>query len=85
MHALACMQRSSRRESSTVWSESNAIIEGMSKPYKYSPEEKKERIEKYRSKRNLRNFNKRIKVIFNLIFTFVIYIFVCSSNRKFQL
>ncbi|KAG2299731.1 hypothetical protein Bca52824_036203 [Brassica carinata] len=53
--------RSSRRESSTVWSESNAIIEGMSKPSKYSPEEKKERIQKYRSKRNLRNFNKRIK------------------------
>ncbi|CAH8354166.1 unnamed protein product [Eruca vesicaria subsp. sativa] len=53
--------RSSRRESSTVWSESNAIIEGMSKPYKYTPEEKKEKIEKYRSKRNLRNFNKRIK------------------------
>ena len=46
-----------------MWSESNAIIEGMSKAYKYSPEEKKEKIEKYRSKRNLRNFNKRIKVI----------------------
>ncbi|KAG7613624.1 CCT domain [Arabidopsis suecica] len=57
------LPRSSRRESSTVWSESNAIIEGMSKAYKYSPEEKKEKIEKYRSKRNLRNFNKRIKVI----------------------
>ncbi|CAN7140363.1 hypothetical protein BRARA_J01364 [Brassica rapa] len=53
--------RSSRRESSAVWSESNAIIEGMTKAYKYSPEEKKEKIEKYRSKRNLRNFNKRIK------------------------
>ncbi|CAF1890691.1 unnamed protein product [Brassica rapa] len=52
---------SSRRESSAVLSESNAIIEGMSKAYKYSPEEKKEKIEKYRSKRNLRNFNKRIK------------------------
>ncbi|CAH2069375.1 unnamed protein product [Thlaspi arvense] len=55
------LPRSSRRESSAVWSESNAIIEGMSKAYKYSPEEKKEKIEKYRSKRNLRNFNKRIK------------------------
>ncbi|CAN8301191.1 unnamed protein product [Cochlearia groenlandica] len=33
----------------------------MNKAYKYSPEEKKERIEKYRTKRNLRNFNKRIK------------------------
>ncbi|XP_010443789.1 PREDICTED: two-component response regulator-like PRR37 [Camelina sativa] len=55
------LPRISRRESSAVWSESNAIIEGMSKAYKYSPEEKKEKIEKYRSKRNLRNFNKRIK------------------------
>ncbi|ESQ42345.1 hypothetical protein EUTSA_v10014534mg [Eutrema salsugineum] len=55
------LPRSSRRETSAVWSESNAIIEGMSKAYKYSPEEKKEKIEKYRSKRNLRNFNKRIK------------------------
>ncbi|KAL1208558.1 Two-component response regulator-like PRR73 [Cardamine amara subsp. amara] len=55
------LPRSSRRDSSTVWSESNAIIEGMSKAYKYGPEEKKEKIEKYRSKRNLRNFSKRIK------------------------
>ncbi|KAF8054530.1 hypothetical protein N665_1327s0015 [Sinapis alba] len=55
------LPRSSRRESSAVLSESNAIIEGMSKAYKYTPEEKKEKIEKYRSKRNLRNFNKRIK------------------------
>ncbi|CAN6849300.1 unnamed protein product [Brassica oleracea] len=55
------LPRSSRRESSAVLSESNEIIEGMSKAYKYSPEEKKEKIEKYRSKRNLRNFNKRIK------------------------
>lgn len=53
-------------------SESNAIIEGMSKAYKYSPEEKKEKIEKYRSKRNLRNFNKRIKV------NFYICLYVCS-------
>ncbi|CAI9105257.1 OLC1v1004141C1 [Oldenlandia corymbosa var. corymbosa] len=42
-----------------------SIIESMSKACKYSPEEKKERIERYRSKRNLRNFNKKIKV-FNL-------------------
>ncbi|KAJ0245915.1 CCT motif family protein [Hirschfeldia incana] len=55
------LPRSSRRESSAALSESNAIIEGMSKAYKYTPEEKKEKIEKYRSKRNLRNFNKRIK------------------------
>ncbi|XP_027088127.1 uncharacterized protein [Coffea arabica] len=38
-----------------------SIIESMSKACRYSPEEKKERIERYRSKRNLRNFNKKIK------------------------
>lgn len=38
-----------------------SIIEGMSKACRYSPEEKKERIERYRSKRNQRNFNKKIK------------------------
>ncbi|CAA2933620.1 two-component response regulator-like APRR5 [Olea europaea subsp. europaea] len=38
-----------------------SIIESMNKAYKYSPEEKKERIERYRNKRNLRNFNKKIK------------------------
>lgn len=43
-------------------SESNMIIEGMSRACRYSPEEKKERIERYRSKRNQRNFNKKIKV-----------------------
>ncbi|CAN8253345.1 unnamed protein product [Cochlearia groenlandica] len=60
-HSAGDLPRSSRRESSAVWSENNAIIEGMTKAYKYCPEEKKEKIEKYRSKRNLRNFNKRIK------------------------
>lgn len=29
---------------------------------RYSPEERKERIERYRSKRNLRNFQKKITV-----------------------
>lgn len=42
-------------------SESNMIIEGMSRACRYSPAEKKERIERYRSKRNQRNFNKKIK------------------------
>ncbi|XP_056686722.1 zinc finger protein CONSTANS-LIKE 2-like [Spinacia oleracea] len=37
------------------------IIEGMAKAVRYSPEEKKERIERYRSKRNQRNFNKKIQ------------------------
>ncbi|KAK9940329.1 hypothetical protein M0R45_016997 [Rubus argutus] len=51
----------SSSENSPLSSESSMIIEGMSKACRYSPEEKKERIERYRSKRNLRNFNKTIK------------------------
>ncbi|KAH6765607.1 hypothetical protein C2S52_016590 [Perilla frutescens var. hirtella] len=39
----------------------NSIFESMNRATPYSPEEKKERIERYRSKRNLRNFNKKIK------------------------
>ncbi|KAF5727417.1 hypothetical protein HS088_TW22G01110 [Tripterygium wilfordii] len=50
-----------RRSESPLTSESNAIIESMSKAYPYSPEEKKERIERYRTKRTQRNFNKKIK------------------------
>ncbi|KAL4296359.1 hypothetical protein GQ457_12G029140 [Hibiscus cannabinus] len=51
----------SRRAESPLSSESNAIIEGMSRACRYSPEEKKERIQRYRTKRNHRNFNKKIK------------------------
>ncbi|KAL3518281.1 hypothetical protein ACH5RR_020870 [Cinchona calisaya] len=50
----------SRRSDSSLANE-YSIIESMSKACPYSPEEKKERIERYRSKRNLRNFNKKIK------------------------
>ncbi|KAL4334753.1 hypothetical protein GQ457_07G034000 [Hibiscus cannabinus] len=52
-----------RRSESPLSNESNAnaIIEGMSRAHRYNPEEKKERIERYRSKRNLRNFTKKIK------------------------
>nr|XP_027126250.1 uncharacterized protein LOC113742579 [Coffea arabica] len=50
----------SRRADSSLANE-YSIIESMSKACRYSPEEKKERIERYRSKRNLRNFNKKIK------------------------
>ncbi|KAK6271907.1 hypothetical protein POUND7_008990 [Theobroma cacao] len=57
------MGQQSRRSESPLSSESNAIIEGMSRACRYSPEEKKERIERYRSKRNLRNFNKKIKYV----------------------
>ncbi|PIN06634.1 hypothetical protein CDL12_20812 [Handroanthus impetiginosus] len=39
----------------------SSIIESMKKASPYSPEKKKERIQRYRSKRNLRNFNKKIK------------------------
>ncbi|XVF05596.1 hypothetical protein REPUB_Repub05bG0186400 [Reevesia pubescens] len=54
-------RRHSRRSESPLSNESNAIIEGMSRACRYSPEEKKERIKRYRTKRNLRNFNKKIK------------------------
>ncbi|XP_052187247.1 zinc finger protein CO3-like [Diospyros lotus] len=40
---------------------STSIIEGMSRACRYSPEEKKERIERYKSKRSHRNFNKKIQ------------------------
>ncbi|CAH9130298.1 unnamed protein product [Cuscuta epithymum] len=52
---------SSSRSESPLASESNSIIEGMSKACRYSPQEKKERIQRYRTKRNLRNFSKKIK------------------------
>ncbi|XWS53197.1 hypothetical protein CRYUN_Cryun11dG0137300 [Craigia yunnanensis] len=55
------MWQRNKRSESPLLNESNAIIEGMSRACPYSPEEKKERIERYRSKRNLRNFNKKIK------------------------
>ncbi|PIN06631.1 hypothetical protein CDL12_20809 [Handroanthus impetiginosus] len=39
----------------------SSVIGSMNKASPYSPEKKKERIQRYRSKRNLRNFNKKIK------------------------
>lgn len=62
------MVQHSYRSESPLSSESSAIIEGMSRACRYSPEEKKERIERYRSKRNQRNFNKKIKVSFSFSF-----------------
>ncbi|GAA0177159.1 hypothetical protein LIER_29663 [Lithospermum erythrorhizon] len=54
------VQRNYQSESSL--SNEASIIECMTKAAcKYSPEEKKEKIERYRNKRNLRNFNKKIK------------------------
>ncbi|GAV71398.1 CCT domain-containing protein [Cephalotus follicularis] len=55
------MGQHSSRSGSPLSSESIAIIEGMGKACRYSPEEKKERIERYKSKRSQRNFNKKIK------------------------
>ncbi|XP_075473360.1 uncharacterized protein LOC142504369 [Primulina tabacum] len=52
--------RSLQYSSGGMASESS-IIESMNRASPYSPEEKKERIERYRSKKNLRNFNKKIK------------------------
>lgn len=49
------------RSESPLSSESSSIIESMTRAYPYSPKEKKERIERYRSKRSLRNFTKKIK------------------------
>ncbi|CAA3027186.1 two-component response regulator-like APRR5 [Olea europaea subsp. europaea] len=55
------LARHNQRSNSPLSNDSSSIIESMNKACRYSPEEKKERIERYRSKRNLRNFNKRIK------------------------
>ncbi|KAM7280915.1 hypothetical protein ACFE04_008049 [Oxalis oulophora] len=55
------LRQHSSRSCSPLSSESNMIIESMTKACPYSPEEKKERIERYRSKKNHRNFNKKIK------------------------
>ncbi|KAI3915828.1 hypothetical protein MKX01_013284 [Papaver californicum] len=54
--------RSRRSDSSSSLHENiNQISEGMKKVGRYSAEERKERIAKYRSKRNQRNFTKKIK------------------------
>ncbi|GMJ08915.1 hypothetical protein HRI_004560700 [Hibiscus trionum] len=54
-------QQYGRRAESPLSNESHAIIERMSRACRYSPEEKKKRIQRYRTKRNHRNFNKKIK------------------------
>ncbi|KAL7247596.1 hypothetical protein ACSBR2_002501 [Camellia fascicularis] len=60
LQGINIMQHCHRSES-PLSNEHISIIQGMSKACRYSPEEKKERIERYRSKRNQRNFNKKIK------------------------
>ncbi|KAK9065906.1 hypothetical protein SSX86_015308 [Deinandra increscens subsp. villosa] len=56
----------SYRSESPISSESNSIIESMNKACRYSPDEKKERIERYRSKKTQRNFTKKIKVSYHV-------------------
>ncbi|OWM68849.1 zinc finger protein CO3-like [Punica granatum] len=58
---MDCGYKRSESPPPPLRSESSLIIEGMSRACRYSPEEKKERIERYRSKRHQRNFNKKIK------------------------
>lgn len=41
----------------------NVGMDQMAKVGRYTAEERKENIERYRSKRNQRNFNKKIKVL----------------------
>lgn len=55
------MVQHGHRSESPLSNENSIIIESMSRACRYSPEEKKERIERYRSKRTQRNFNKKIK------------------------
>ncbi|KAJ4969695.1 hypothetical protein NE237_002794 [Protea cynaroides] len=50
-----------RHRSNSLLSDENCIIEGTNKVRCYSAEEKKERIQRYRTKRSQRNFNKKIK------------------------
>ncbi|XP_047313194.1 zinc finger protein CONSTANS-like [Impatiens glandulifera] len=63
LQGINMLQHYRRSESPSMSNEEScsSIIEGMSKACRYSPEEKRERIDKYRSKRNQRNFNKTIK------------------------
>ncbi|CAL0304111.1 unnamed protein product [Lupinus luteus] len=60
LHRINGMQHYHHSDS-PLSSESSMIIEGMNRASPYSPEEKKVRIERYKSKRNQRNFNKKIK------------------------
>jgi hypothetical protein len=46
------------------------------KASRYSPEERRERIERYRSKRNLRNFQKKITVSASLLLPYNSYMYV---------
>ncbi|XP_010253413.1 PREDICTED: two-component response regulator-like APRR1 [Nelumbo nucifera] len=58
---LTMQQRQSHHSESPLSHENCCGGEGSNKAVRYSAEERKDRIERYRSKRNQRNFNKKIK------------------------
>ncbi|KAF5206778.1 Cct motif family protein [Thalictrum thalictroides] len=60
LQGINMVQHSSGQSESPL-SQEACTIDGMNKVGRYSAEERKERIERYRSKRNQRNFNKKIK------------------------
>ncbi|KAF9598457.1 hypothetical protein IFM89_027890 [Coptis chinensis] len=60
LQGINTVQHNSGHSESPLSHEACAI-EAMNKIGRYSAEERKERIERYRSKRNQRNFNKKIK------------------------
>lgn len=70
------VQNHYHRSESPLSSESNSIIESMNKACRYSPDEKKERIERYRNKKTQRNFTKKIKV--NKLCLYIGYIYFLS-------
>ncbi|XP_068644908.1 protein VERNALIZATION 2-like [Aristolochia californica] len=57
---ISCSQHNHRAES-PLGHEHCGVLDHGTKVSRYSAEERKERIERYRSKRNQRNFNKKIK------------------------
>ncbi|KVH94589.1 zinc finger protein CONSTANS-LIKE 3-like [Cynara cardunculus var. scolymus] len=63
LQGVNMVQNHYHRSESPLSSESNSIIESMNKACRYSPDEKKERIERYRSKKTQRNFTKKIKYV----------------------
>ncbi|KVH88475.1 zinc finger protein CONSTANS-LIKE 3-like [Cynara cardunculus var. scolymus] len=59
----ANMTQHRRRSESPFSNENDIIIKSMNKACRYSPKEKQERIERYRSKKTQRNFDKKIKYV----------------------
>ncbi|KAJ9543753.1 hypothetical protein OSB04_023460 [Centaurea solstitialis] len=57
------MMQHHHRSESPLSNENDIIFESINKTCRYSPKEKQERIERYRIKKNQRNFNKKIKYV----------------------